>query len=62
MRNRIIELLKLKGQQPILESIDKSIKDFKRLGDSKAEIKELIRGFYFGLDNKIDNYIISIGY
>jgi len=62
MRNSIKSLLAQKGQAPVMSSIDKSINDFKRLGYSKGEIKETIREFYFGLDGKIDSYIIQIGY
>lgn len=62
MRNKIIQLLAKQGQSPVIHSIDKSIQDFKSLGYDRGEIKETIREFYFGLDEKIDSYIISIGY
>lgn len=62
MKTQIKQLLAQQGQQPVIASIDKSIRDFKRLEYTRGEIKETIREFYFGLDGKVDEYIISIGY
>lgn len=62
MRNQIKSLLANKGQEPVINSIDKSISDFKQLGYYREEIKETIRDIFFGLDSKIDKYIISKGY
>lgn len=62
MRQQIMKILAQKGQSPVIDSINKTINDFEKLRYSKGEIKETIRDFFFGLDGKIDAYIIEIGY
>jgi len=62
MRKNIIQLLAQKGQEPVIACIDKSVQDFKRMQYERGEIKETIREIFWGIDNKIDSYILSIGY
>lgn len=62
MKQNIIKLLAQNGQAPVIDTIDKSIRDFKQLGYERGEIKETIREIFWGLDEKIDAYILSIGY
>ena len=62
MRQDIIKLLALRGQEPVICSINKSIVDLKRAGYDRSEISDTIRDIFFGLDGKIDNYIISQSY
>lgn len=62
MRNSIKQLLSQKGQTPVISAIDRSIQEFKSMRYERAEIKETIREIFFGLDAKVDEYIIKIGY
>jgi len=62
MRNNIKAVLAQQGQAPVIHSIDKSIRDFRNMDYTRAEIKETIRDIFFGLDSKIDAHIIKLGY
>ncbi len=62
MRKKIELLLKAKGQAPVINSIDKTISDLKRAGYYYSEVKDTVREFFYGIDGKVDNYIISKGY
>lgn len=62
MRNKIKNVLAQQGQQPVISAIEKSINDLKRAQYTKGEIKESIREWFYGLDGKVDKYIISKGY
>ena len=51
-----MEVLKAKGINPIIKSIDLTIKDLKALDYDKSEILETLQA-YKGLDYRIDLYI-----
>lgn len=55
-------IIKQQGYQAIIPAIDKSIRDFKNMEYTRSEIKETLREFFFGHDDRIDQYIISKGY
>lgn len=56
MKNQLMEVLKAKGINPIIKSIDLTIKDLKALDYDKSEILETLQA-YKGLDYRIDLYI-----
>jgi hypothetical protein len=62
MKQQLLSILAQQGQTPIINSIEQSIREFKQLHYCHAEIKETIREMFFGIDGKIDSYIISKGY
>ena len=62
MRSNLISILKTQGQNPIILSIQNSVKDLKKNGYTNSEIKETINDTFKGLDSIIDFYIIKIGY
>lgn len=62
MRSNIIRLMAQQGQAPVIISINKTVADLKRLEYTRGEIKDTLREWYFGLDEKVDNYIINLGY
>ena len=62
MKNKIIALLAQQEQQAVISSIDRTIQDFKQMRYTHGEIKESVREFFFGIDGKIDDYIILKGY
>jgi hypothetical protein len=62
MRQNVKQLLAQKGQAPVLSTIDKTIQDFKQMRYTHGEIKETVREFFYGIDGKVDEYIISKGY
>ena len=59
MKNQIMQIITIKGYKCIYQSIDKTIQDLERLGDSKQEIKEFINDKFGGFDFKLDSYINS---
>lgn len=62
MKNQVKAIIANKGYEAILPSIDKSIRDFKNLDYTRGEIKETLRECFFGVDNRIDAYIIGKGF
>ena len=46
MRQDAKNLLAAKGESPIKDAIVKSIRDFKRLGDSKSEVLETLTDIF----------------
>ena len=60
MKNKIKNILKQQGYTPIFISIQNTIKDLKKEGYYKSEIKDTIIEFYGGIDNKIDNEILKL--
>lgn len=62
MRSNIIRLLAQQGQAPVILAINKSIDDLKRAKYTHGEIKEIVREWFYGLDGKVDEYIINKGY
>jgi hypothetical protein len=53
MRPSVERLLKQKGYDPIFQTIDKSKRDFKRLGYTKGEIEETLFDMFGNIDPKI---------
>jgi hypothetical protein len=62
MNHQLISVIRTQGINPIIHSIDRSIRDLKQAGYIHGEIKETINDIFKGLDNNIDSYIISKGY
>ena len=60
MKNKIKNILKQQGYTPIFISIQNTIKDLKKAGYYKSEIKDTIIEFYGNIDNKIDNEIFKL--
>lgn len=60
MKTEIKKTIAQKGINPIISTIDKTVIDLKRLGDSKGEIIEFLSDTFGGVDSKIDNYIKNI--
>lgn len=59
MRQRITALLRQQGQAPVIEAIRKSANDLKRSGYDRAEIRDTVREWFYGLDGKVDAFINS---
>jgi hypothetical protein len=55
-------IIRQQGIEPLKNSIDKSIRDFKKLEYTKQEISETIRQSFYAYDEKLDSYIRSLGY
>jgi DNA-binding transcriptional regulator YhcF (GntR family) len=56
----INSILKQQGYTPIFRAIDQTIRDFKRLGYSREEIRDTLQEFC--IDERLTNYIQEIGY
>jgi hypothetical protein len=62
MTNNIKSIIANKGYEAIIPAIDKSIRDFKNMEYSRGEIKETLRECFYGVDSRIDSYLIMKGY
>lgn len=62
MKQKIKSIIANKGYEAIIPSIDSSIRDFKKQEYNRGEIKETLRDCFFGVDSRIDEYIISKGF
>ena len=62
MKQQVKSIIANKGYEAVIPSIEQSIRDFKRLEYTRGEIKETIRDCFFGIDSRIDDFIISKGY
>lgn len=62
MQANIKSIIANKGYESIIPAIDKSIRDFKNMEYTRGEIKETIRECFFGIDDRLDGYIINLGY
>lgn len=54
------QTLRIQGQAPLIHAINKSVRDLKRAGYTRGEIKGTIIDLFGGLDSKIDNHIRTI--
>lgn len=62
MNTNIKAIIANKGYQSLIPSIEQTIRDLKRLDYTKAEIKETLRDSFFGADERLDAFIVSLGY
>lgn len=62
MKQTIKSIIANKGYEAVIPSIEQSIRDFKRMEYTRAEIKETLRDCFFGVDERIDSFIVSKGY
>jgi uncharacterized protein YeeX (DUF496 family) len=56
------DIIKQKGFESLIPAIDASVRDFKKLEYSRSEISETLREMFFGYDERIESYIINLGY
>jgi hypothetical protein len=62
MKYKILQIIANKGVESVFPSVLSTISDFKKEDYSKSEIKEMIREHFFGIDTKLDLFIINQGY
>lgn len=62
MKYRIFKIIANKGVESLFPSVTRCISDFKKDGYSSKEVKEAIRECYFGIDSRLDSFIIQQGY
>lgn len=62
MRNNVKEIIANKGYQTIIPAITNTIRDLKQCKYEYLEIKETIRDSFFGIDPRLDEFIINEGY
>ena len=62
MKHTIKSIITNKGYEAVIPTIEQSIRDFKRMEYTRAEIKETLRDCFFGVDERIDSFIVSKGY